>query len=282
MDPTPAVDASTGTLESARAHARSQAGAVAETQSTVPIGRASDLPAGVDPGTVVWDETVGNGGYAARGLTRGSILSITDRTGDTCVNLQVCNAHQPAERLNPADTVKVQWQARLTEGTLLLSDLGRVLMTFVADDGEGHDALCGHSNRRRNEERYGHGRIGGPHPNVRDLLALAGARYGLERRDLTGGVNLFRRVDVGPAGELVLTPPTGSPARVELRADLDLVVLVAVGPHPLDDRPEGSAGTVRLVGWTADHPVPDPFRATTPERERAFENTDHHLLEGVR
>jgi urea carboxylase-associated protein 2 len=195
------------------------------------------------------------------------------------VNLQVVNAHRTIERLNPADTVKVQWQAYLGVGALLLSDMGRVLMTVVADTSERHDALCGHSNRRRNEARYGQGAVHGPHPNVRDLLALAGARYGLGHRDLTAGVNLFAGVRVDDDGALELQPPTGRPGAVELRAELDVIVLLAVGPHPLDDRPDGAAGQLRVTAWTADRPEPDPFRSTSPERQRAFENTEHHLLE---
>lgn len=282
MDPNPTAEQGTGSLEAALAHARSQAGATAATQATVPATAATDLPPGVSPATVRWDETVGAGGYGSAVLRRGDVLRLTDLDGDTCVNLQVFNAALTSERLNPADTVKVQWQAYLGEGALVLSDLGRVLMTIVDDTSGRHDALCGHTNRPANQDRYGHGAAHGPQPNTRDLLALAAARRDLGRRDLTSGLNLFTAVTVEDDGSLHRMAPTGGRSHVELRAELDVVVLLAVGPHPLDDRDTFTAGPVRVTAWAAERPHPDPFRSTSPERQRAFENTEAFLLAGVR
>ncbi|QXC62857.1 DUF1989 domain-containing protein [Aquihabitans sp. G128] len=282
MEPDPTADAGTASLEAALAHARSQAGTGAATQATVPATGATDLPADVAAGDVVWDERLGARGYATAVLRRGTILRIADQAGDTCVNLQLWNAALTSERYNPADTVKVQWQAYLGAGSLLLSDRGRVLATLVADTSGRHDALCGHTNRRGNEARYGHGAAHGPTPNARDLLALAVARQGLERRDLTAGLNLFTSVRVADDGALSLQAPTDAPSHVELRAELDLVVAVAVAPHPLDARPTYTAGPVRLTAWTAVRPEPDPFRTSSPERQRAFENSEQFLLAGSR
>ena len=80
-------------------------------------------------------------------------------------------------------------------------------------------------------------------------------------------------------GSLHLADASG-PSHVELRAELDLVVLLANVPHPLDDRPTYTSGTVRVTAWAAERPDPDPFRDTSPERLRAFENTED-LLRGV-
>src|SRR5215217_7816649 len=123
--------AGTATLEAARAHARSQEGRAAATGATIPADRATDLPGHVRAGDVVWDETIAVGGYGGRVLRRDTIVRFTDIDGDTCLNLVVWNARQTAERLNVADTVKVQWQAYLGPGSLLLSDMGRVLLTIV-------------------------------------------------------------------------------------------------------------------------------------------------------
>ena len=54
----------------ARAHARSMAGTRVEAMPTIPASAATDLPPGVAPDSVVWDETIAAGGYAARILTR--------------------------------------------------------------------------------------------------------------------------------------------------------------------------------------------------------------------
>ena len=137
-------DKGTSTLEAARDHARRQADehrqvADRATGPTRPALAATDLPAAALGATIIWDETIGVGGYVARRLPRGSMLRIADLGGDACVELLVHNAHQTTERLNVADTVKVQWQAYLDRGALLLSDMGRVLMTIVDDTSERHD-----------------------------------------------------------------------------------------------------------------------------------------------
>ena len=102
---------------------------------TIPASDATDLPGGVAAGDVLWDETLGSGGYASRSLPRGARLRVTDLDGDTCVSLLLYNADNPVERFNAADTVKVQWNAYLGEGRLLLSDMGRTLASVVADVG---------------------------------------------------------------------------------------------------------------------------------------------------
>lgn len=264
----------TASLEAALAHARAQAGTVAATQATVPSTAAVDLPDGVAPESVTWDEVLGSGGYASARLRRDQVVRITDLDGGTCANLQLFHAGLTSERLNPADTVKVQWQAYLGAGSLLLSDLGRVLATVVADTSAGHDALCGHTNRRSAH---------GARPSTRDRLALAAARQDLGRRDLTSGINLFAPVVVGDDGALERRAPTGVAAHVELRAELDLIVLVAVGPHPLDVDVELAApvGPIRITAWQpGGRPHPDPFRSSSPERQRAFENTEQFVAVG--
>jgi urea carboxylase-associated protein 2 len=280
MDPEadPAPEPATATLAGARDHARAQAGAAAATSASVPVAGATDLPGGAVRERLCWDETLGAGGYGARRLRRDTILHVGDLGGDACVNLQLVNAHDTADRFNPPDTVKVQWQAYLGAGAVLLSGQGRVLATIVADTSGRHDALCGHGNRASHEARYGHGGVHGPSPAPRDLLALGLARFGLGRRDVGAGVNLFKGVRVGDDGGLTFDGIGGGPSWVRLRCEVDLIVVAANAPHPLDPRPDYTVSPVRLTAWGADRPDPDPFRDTSPERRRAFENTEDHLL----
>lgn len=269
----------TATLEDARDHARRQAAlAAAGTGPTIPAGAATDLPDGVSPDAVLWDETIGAGGYSSRLLPRHSILRLTDIEGDGCLQLLAYVAANPAERLNVVDTVKVQWQAYLERGALLLSDMGRVLLTMVDDTSARHDCLCGASNRRSNEQRYGNGAVWGPAPNGRDLLALAAAKHGLGRVDVAPNINLFKAAPVDPDGSVRFDGDARSGTHVDLRAELDVLVLLANTPHPLDPRPDYTATKVRCTAWRAAPPVDDPFRDTTPERLRAFENTEELLL----
>jgi urea carboxylase-associated protein 2 len=285
----PPDDVSTATVLGARDHARAQAGSEAAgavtTQPTVPATAAVDLPAGVRSDAVVWDETVGLGGYATRIIRRGVHLRITDLTGDTNANLVLHHAARPLERLNVADTVKLQWNAYPGAGSLLLSDMGRVLATVLDSDSDSVgttgaiDLFCGASHAAGVAARHGASGNHSPTPAGRDRLLVGLAKHGLGRRDLPPAANLFTTVRVSPDdGTLAWSAPSGIPSEVVLRAELDLVVTLAVTPHPLDDRPAYTGGPVRLTAWVGSPGGPDdPARMATPESQRAFENTDDVL-----
>jgi urea carboxylase-associated protein 2 len=270
---------STASLEGARDHARNQDGAVAPTERTTPPATATDLPPGVVASDVLWDETVGAGNYATAALPAGAVLRIVDTDGDACVHLVVHRARSTAERVNVADTVKVQWQAYLGPGAVLLSDMGRVMMTITADTSCRHDALCGSTSASVGAGRYGGTGLHSGTPTVRELLTVGGAKHGLTPRDLPTGINLFKSAVVGADGSLRLD---GSPApdrSVELRAEMDVVVLLANVPHPLDERPAYTSSTVRATAWRGVRTmVGDATRDSSPERRRAYENTDELLL----
>ena len=269
---------STASLQGARDHARAQGGATATTQRTLPASSAVDLPPGVDAADVLWDETIAAGNYASHELPRGAVLRIADADGDASVHLVVHNARASAERLSVADTVKVQWQAYLGPGAVLLSDMGRALMTLVADSSARHDALCGAMSAQMAATRYGRSGVHSSTPTARELLTVAAAKHGLTARDLPTGVNLFKSALVDDNGTLRFAGSPRPGAAVDLRADLDVIVMVANVPHPLDERPAYTASTVRLTAWSATHPGPDdPLRASSPERQRAYENTDDFL-----
>src|SRR4051794_12240612 len=106
----------------ARAHARAMEGIVVDAMPVLPP-RADDLPAGVASDALLWEETIAGGGYASRILSRGARVRLIDVAGDACASLLLFNAATPTERLNIADTVKVQWDAYPSAGSLFLSDM---------------------------------------------------------------------------------------------------------------------------------------------------------------
>lgn len=264
----------TDTTLAAREHARAQAGRVAEAMPVLPARAAPDLPGGVRADDVTWAETVAGGGYASKVLARGTTLRLEDLHGDACAHVVLFNADQPWERLNVADTVKIPWQAYLTTGHPLLSDQGRVLATIVADTSGCHDALCGASVLSRNEERYGDGSPQRGSPAGRELLALAASKHDLTRRDIAPSVSFFQGVRVAPSGHVCFEGSAGPGCHVELRAELPLVVLVANAAHPVDPRERYTCSTLRIVAWRGAPTAPaDPLWSSTPELQRAFENT---------
>ncbi|MET0135867.1 MAG: DUF1989 domain-containing protein [Kibdelosporangium sp.] len=230
----------TSSTYGARDHARAQ---------EVPV-EAPELPPGG-----VWAEHVAPDGYTHKVVARGTVVRLVNPEGAACAHVLLYNADQPWERLNVADTVKVQWNAYLGPRNLLLSDQGRVLASVVDSDGE-HDALCGTSRKGR------------------ALFTLAAAKNGLTPRDLPPSVSFFQGVRVLPDGRLDFTGPAGSV--VTLRAEVPLVVLIANTAHPLDEK--GASTRLEVTAWR-DRPTDpaDPLWTDTPEGRRAFENTADYL-----
>ena len=239
---------------------------------TVPAADADELPPDVQGEELLWEETVGPGRYAGKALQRGTRVRFTDLHGDGCLQLQLFNAFAPQERLNVADTAKVQWQAYLGTGSLLLTDMGRVIATVLTDSSGHHDLLCGASFDASSS-------VGDALPCSRDLLALGVARFGLTRRDVHPCLNLFKGVRVHNGEALRFTGGSGPGATVELRLELPAYVVVANTAHVLDERRPAPVGPVRITAWSGLPAGPDdPARAAGPEARRAFENTEDYLL----
>lgn len=268
----------TSTTYGARDHARAQAGTVVEAMPSIPASTWPDPPPGVDPANLVWAETVAGGGYTHKVLARGTELRLTDIDGDACAHLLLFNADGPWERLNVADTVKVQWNAYLGESMVLLSDQARVLATLVTDESGRHDALCGTSTVDGNTERYGDGGPQGASPSGNALFTLAAAKHGLTPRDLPPSLSFFQGVRVETDGGLTFTGSAGPGKTVVLRTELPVVVLIANVAHPLDPRPDYTVTPLRVIAQRSTPSTPDsPEWTASPESQRAFENTADYL-----
>jgi urea carboxylase-associated protein 2 len=270
---------STADPAGARKHARAMAGTRVEAMPTVPAATAEDRPETVAPEAMLWAETIAPGGYAAKRLNRGARLRLVDLKGDACLSMLIFNAERPIERLNVADTLKVQWNAYLGAGRLVLSDMGKVLMSILEDTAGTHDAFCGASNAAGNARRYGEGDNWGPHPNARDRFLLATAKFGLGRKDIHPCINWFKGVRIEADGATRLALGPYAPGRqVTLRAEMDVIVVLTNCPHVLDPRPEYAVTSARVLAWRGEPtPEDDPIRNATPEGLRAFQNVEEDL-----
>ncbi|RJQ82015.1 DUF1989 domain-containing protein [Pseudonocardiaceae bacterium YIM PH 21723] len=248
---------STATPEQAREHARAQAGTAAEAMPIIPAATYDSPPSGVDASALTWVEIVPGNGYTHKVLARGTRLRLTDVDGAACAHVLLYNADQPWERLNVADTVKVQWNAYLGDRVLLLSDQARVLAGIVADESGRHDALCGIA------------------PRDLPLLHLAAAKHGLTPRDIPPSLSFFQGVRVQPDGSFEIQGSAGPGKSLDLRIELPVIALIVNAPHPLSSDP---ATPLRIVAWQDRPTTPDnPEWTYSPEGQRAFENTADYL-----
>lgn len=218
---------------------------------------------------LIHHETIPGGWYWASRLKAGDILRL--QTGvPTAVSLVAWRREDPSERLNYADTVKVQWTAALGRGRVIFSDMGRVLLSIVEDSCGAHDALVGGSTVGSNARRYGDG----PYRNTRDNLLLAAQKLGLDARDIPPCVTFFAPVRIDEAGRFVWTDAMRTSGDyVDLRAEMDLLVALSNCPHPFDPAPDYAPAPVEVLRFRAVAPGPDDLcRTATTEARRGFDN----------
>jgi hypothetical protein len=226
---------------------------------------------------IIHRETVPGGWYFVTRLNRGEALRIVNASGKACVSLQAWNAHDASERLNHADTIKVQWAASLRKGRVILSDMGRALLSVIEDTSGAHDTLAGCSNATTNAARYGDG-----FRNSRDNFILAAGKLGLDRRDVHPCVALFAPVSVDPQGQFEWHGERRSAGDfVDLRAELDLLIALSNCPHPLDPSPDYAPGDVEIIRYQVAAAADDDLcRTASLEAKRAFENNAFYLAAG--
>jgi len=234
--------------------------------------------------SVLWEETVQGGAAWSHVLKRGTALRLTDLEGGANTAAIFFNFDCPAERFNLPDTLKAQHIARLTQGFVLYSDMGRVLCSITEDTVGWHDPLAGCSNAALVAEKYGEATYqhcrNDWHQNARELFLIELAKWGLGPRDLAANVNFFSRVDVADDGSLAHHADNSKPgAYVELRAEMNVLVILNTCQHPLDPNPKYVPKPVQLSVRRVPAPVrTDPCRLSRPENERGFTLTERYFL----
>jgi uncharacterized protein len=233
---------------------------------------------------VLRNEIVPGGATWSHVLKRGTALRITDVEGGANVAAYFLNFELPAERFNLPDTLKAQHTARLTKGHVLYSDMGRVLCSITEDTVGWHDPLAGISNAALVEKKYGKSTYqqarNSWHQNARDGLLIELGKYGLGPRDLHATLNLFSKVTVDHEGQLhYSTNHSRAGGYVELRAEMNVLVLLNTCPHPLDS---GDAYAPKPVDLSISRvPAPrsdDPCRMLCHENVRGFLMTEFYFL----
>jgi uncharacterized protein len=231
------------------------------------------------------EEVLAGGQAWSRRLRRRQGLRLRDDAGAACVSALFYNAHDPLERYNMADTLKAQFTAFLTADRALYSDMGRVLCSVTSDTCGWHDTISGCGDAAHSRARFGEGRYqelrNGFHRNARDNFLVELGKHGLGRRDVVANVNFFVRVGVDEAGDLRWVPRKSKPgAFVELRFEMDTLVVLTNTPHPLDPNPTYGPPPVTLTLFEGPGPgTDDPCRIFRPENERGFALTEAYMAE---
>jgi uncharacterized protein len=241
-------------------------------QASLPNSDLSN-PAAIEPDLILLNEKLPGGAYWHGVIKRGNTLRVTDLEGSQGVSLICYNADNPIERLNVADTAKIQFNAFLKKGMVIYSDMGRVLFSITEDASGTHDLFGGCSNAASNAAKYGEGEFW---INSRDNFRRAVTRYGLSKKDIMPNINLFTRVAIEPDGKMVLVEGNEKPGSfIDLRAEMNVLVILSNCPHILHPSKEYAPKPIQVTVW--DSPVPaadDLCRTANPEAIRGFINTD--------
>lgn len=241
---------------------------------------AAALAPDLDPASVLWTERFPGGAHWSYRARRGTTLRFIDVDGGANASVLLYRADERLERLNIPDTLKAQHTAHLTAGHVLYSDMGRILASISRDTVGWHDPLCGVSDadmvlRRHGVQRYQEHR-NAMYRNGKDSLLVEMGKWGLGLRDFVPGLNLFSKVVVDGDGALRFVPQHAKAGDfVELRCEMDTLVLISTAPHPLDPRADYAPGKVALVAWDSGPAgMDDACRLSCPENGRGFQNTD--------
>ena len=152
----------------------------------------------IAPDAVVHREGVPFGWYTTLLLRRGEALRIIDNTGQASVSLLAWREEDPSERINCADTIKVQWSAAISKGRVILSDMGRVAFSLIEDTCGAHDLLVGGSTPASVLASSG---VSGRNTQENFLAAIS--KIGLGVRDISPCITFFAPVALDDAGRFL-------------------------------------------------------------------------------
>jgi len=233
---------------------------------------------------ILWEETLPGCSTWSHILKRGTALRLTAEDPHANVGAIFLNADNLSERVNLPDTLKAQHIARLTSGSVLYSDMGRILCSITEDTLGWHDPLGGCSDAALVEQKYGtltyQSARNHWHQNALDGFLIELAKYGLDSRDLVMNVNFFSKVEVRDDGSMHFVEGHAQPgSAVELRAEMNTLVILNTCQHPMDPDPVYRESPVKLAVKRVPAPRPDDLcRRSRPENDRGFILTERYFL----
>lgn len=217
-------------------------------------------------------------------MRKGTSLRLIDTEGGANVGMLFYNPDNLLERYNAPDTLKCQHTFKLTKGNCLYSDMGRIFCSIVEDSVGWHETVSGNTNRSIINNKWGEHSYQDYHnewnQNGYDSFLVELAKYGLGKKDMAANLNLFSRVEVDEEGNLIYGADNSKAGDyIELRFEMDTLVLLHTCPHPLNPAEEYPRKPVTYQIREAEPVREDDYcRNYRPENQRGFKNTElYHL-----
>ena len=208
----------------------------------------------LNPENAILDQICKAGDPWMAEVKKGQIFRILDCEGNQAVDTLFYSAANTDERYSAVDTIARQRQLYLTAGSVLYSSEGNAMLTIVADTCGRHDTLGGACSAESNTVRYDLAKR--PMHSCRDsfmhaLTACACATHRhMTKRDISANINFFMNVPVTADGALSFADGiSGAGKYVEMRAEMDVIVLISNCPQLNNPCNAYNPTPVRLLIW---------------------------------
>ncbi|WP_432463322.1 urea amidolyase associated protein UAAP1 [Agarivorans sp. QJM3NY_33] len=231
---------------------------------------------------IIYQETIPAASHWSVVVPAGKTLRFTNTDGGANLSLLFYNPKNLLERYNAPDTLKCQHTFKLSKGNCLYSDMGRIFCSVVRDDSGWIDTVGGLANKQKVSQKWGSRSYQNDRnqwlQNGYDSMLVELAKYGLGQRDLSANLNLFSKVAADQQGNLSFAEGFSQAGDViELRFEMDTLILMSSCPHPMDPSPTYPRFSVEIAMLEAEPVADDDYcRNFRPENARGFENTERY------
>ena len=235
---------------------------------------------------LMYEDELPGGSHWSMLMRRGTVLRLIDVEGGANVGMLFYNPLEKLERYNAPDTLKCQHTFKLTRGHCLYSDMGRIFCSIIEDTVGWHDTVGGNLTDDALEKRWGRKSyqqyrndwtLSGEHSFIVEL-----AKHGLGKRDMAANVNWFSRVHTDDEGNMLFDEKNSKAgAHVDLRFEMDTLVVMHTCPHPMNTAADYPRRPVRYQIRKAAPVQDDDFCMNSrPENRRGFQNNAIYHLQG--
>ena len=161
-------------------------------------------------------------------VKRGQVLTIKDTHGQQAVDFLCYDADNTSDRYSATNTVKVQGNVYVGNGTVLYADSGKPLLTVIEDTVGRHDTIYGCCSNPNNKLRYGVETTESCYTNFTQELQ----KHDMDVTSIVPNINWFMSVPVlddGSAGVSDVELKPGS--YVRLRAECNVLAVLSNCPQ---------------------------------------------------
>jgi uncharacterized protein YcgI (DUF1989 family) len=192
--------------------------------------------------------TIEAGTAQAVDLAKGDVVRVVNSEGHQVVDTWAFAADRPSDHLSMEHSRSATYRILYQPGDTLMSASFRPMLTILADTSPGiHDTLHAACSAESNVF-YG---APASHPNCQDNLKSVMAARGVDLVTIPCPWNLFEHAVVQSDGSLMDEPSAAKPGDyVELRAEMDLVLVCSACPSTVGDISQGEprGAEIQTVG----------------------------------